>query len=151
MVSSLLRQLLKCPATVPEREDIFQYPLGPISTDDLQIQHGAPGNTIKYRSNGYGFLEYEVVDPQGEEERTKFAYLWNTGVLMSELVGGQGKERDAQRHDHHVSEEKGWERRSFDNGKKWWLDVEEEKHWNVKGETVLELGAGCVVHLDSQS
>jgi nicotinamide N-methyltransferase len=144
MLSSLLRQLPKFPAAEPEPEDIFQYSLGLIFTDDLQIQHGDPGNIVKYRSNGYGDLEFEVADPQGEEERTKFAhYLWNSGVLMSEFVGGRGKERNEKRDSHQASnEDEEWGKRKFLEGEEWWLSEEEERKWSVKGETVLELGAG---------
>lgn len=145
MLSSLLRALPKSQTAEPEPEDIFQYSLGLIFTDDLQIQHGDPGTTVKYRSNGYGDLEFEVADPQGEEERTKFAhYLWNAGVLMSELVGGREHERDEReekRDSLQETEDEAWGKRSFEK-REWWLDEEEEKKWSVKGESVLELGAG---------
>jgi EEF1A N-terminal glycine/lysine methyltransferase len=143
MLSSLLRQLPKSTTAEPEPEDIFQYSLGLIFTDDLQIQHGDPGNIVKYRSNGYGDLEFEVADPQGEEERTKFAhYLWNAGVLMSELIGGRDNKRNEKRDGHQVLEEEDWGRRKFSKGEDWWLSEQEERNWSVKGETVLELGAG---------
>ena len=144
MLSSLLRALPKSPSAKPEPEDIFQYSLGLIFTDDLQIQHGDPGTTVKYRSNGYGDLEFEVADPQGEEERTKFAhYLWNAGVLMSELVGGRGKERDGKRDSHQETDDEAWGKRKFER-EDWWLNETEEKKWSVEGERVLELGAGAV-------
>ncbi|TLD36914.1 hypothetical protein E2P81_ATG02696 [Venturia nashicola] len=142
MLSSLLRALPNSKTAEPEPEDVFQCSLGLIFTDDLQIQHGDPGTTVIYRSNGYGDLEFEVADPQGEEERTKFAhYLWNAGVLMSDLVGGRDNEQDCNRDSHQVSKEEAWGKRKFEKGE-WWLDEEEEKKWNVKGERVLELGAG---------
>jgi hypothetical protein len=59
--------------------------------------------------------------------------LWNAGVLMGELVGGKPQIEDKDRGD---GDEDGWK-----NGG-WWVDEEEEKRWNVEGETVLELGAG---------
>ncbi|QDS73690.1 hypothetical protein FKW77_003025 [Venturia effusa] len=142
MLSSLLRAISKSSTAEPEPEDIFQYSLGLIFTDDLQIQHGDPGTTVKYRSNGYGDLEFELADPQGEEERTKFAhYLWNAGVLMSELVGGRGRERDGKRDSLQESDEEAWGKRTFKTGE-WWLAEHEEEKWSVKGERVLELGAG---------
>lgn len=148
MLSSLLRAIPKSPTAEPEPEDIFQYSLGLIFTDDLQIQHGDSGTTVKYRSNGYGDLEFEVADPQGEEERAKFAhYLWNAGVLMSELVGGpvqQGEERGVKEKRDSLQDEEqeeDWGRRKFEKGE-WWLEETEEKKWRVKGERVLELGAG---------
>jgi nicotinamide N-methyltransferase len=143
MLTSLLRQFPKSTAAEPEPEDIFQYSLGLIFTDDLQIQHGDPGNIVKYRSNGYGDLEFEVADPKGEEERTKFAhYLWNAGALMSELVGGRNNERKEKRDSYQAEEEGDWGKRKFPNGEDWWLSEEEERKWSVKDETVLELGAG---------
>jgi nicotinamide N-methyltransferase len=134
MLSSLLRAQPKSATAIPDPEDIFQSSLGLIFTDDLQNQHGDPGTIVQYRSNGYGDLEFEVADPSGEIERTKFAhYLWNAGVLMAEFVGGHGKK------------EKGdgeWGVRRFREGRMWWLDEDELDSWKVAGETVLELGAG---------
>lgn len=143
MLSSLLCQLPKSPETELEPEDIFQYSLGLIFTDDLQIQYGDPGNIVMYRSNGYGDLEFDVADPQGEEERTKFAhYLWNAGVLMSELIGGRDHERNEKRDSHRAAEDEDWGKRKFLGEEDWWLSESEEQKWSVKGEKVLELGAG---------
>lgn len=137
MLSTLLRVLPKSTSTSPEPEDIFQDSLGLVFTDDLQNQHGDPDTFVRYRSNGYGDLDFEIADPNGETERTKFAhYLWNAGVLMAELVGGRKKEGM------NVAEGEQWGNRKFVKGKQWWVDVDEEKKWSVEGHKVVELGAG---------
>jgi hypothetical protein len=120
---------------VPTPEDIFGSTLGSIFTDDLQNQHGDdPDTTIVYKNAVYGDLEFRTADVNGEEQRTKFAhYLWNAGVLMGELVGG----RPTQQADDDDDDE-GWK-----DGE-WWVSAEEEGKWSVRGETVLELGAGAL-------
>jgi nicotinamide N-methyltransferase len=136
MLSSLLRVQPKVIDATPDTEDIFQSSLGLIFTDDLQNQHGDPGTTVTYRSNGYGDLEFEVADPIGETERTKFAhYLWNAGVLMGEFIGGQKGSKKA-------ASDEIWGVRKFTGGRTWWLDDDEEVRWQVEGQQVLELGAG---------
>ncbi len=105
---------------VPDAEDIFSSSIGLLFTDDLCTQHGEPGAQIIYRSR-YGDIELNVADPQREEERTKFAhYLWNAGVLMSELIS---EPRDVGR----IGRDE-----SFGG------------YVSVKGESVLELGAGVL-------
>jgi nicotinamide N-methyltransferase len=134
MLSSLLRVQPKIASTIPDPEDIFQSSLGLIFTDDLQNQHGDPGTIVQYRSNGYGDLEFDVADPSGEVERTKFAhYLWNSGVLLGEFIGGQGNNSTGEGE---------WGVRRFRENRTWWLDEDELDDWRVSGETVLELGAG---------
>jgi len=67
---------------------------------------------------------------------------------MAEFVGGSGreKERDGRRDSHDAQnadgEEYEWGNRRFNEGQEWWLNEEEEQRWSVRGETVLELGAG---------
>lgn len=137
MLSSLLRTTPKSASHQPDAEDYFQSSLGIVFTDDLQNQHGDPETYVTYRSNGYGDLNLEIADPQGETERTKFAhYLWNAGVLMAELVGGRKKENK------HESDEHDWGQRYFPEGQRWWISEKDENLWKVEGETVIELGAG---------
>lgn len=121
-----------------EPEDIFGETLGGIFTDDLQNQHGDDPNTvILYRSNRHGELQFKTADVNGEEQRRKFAhYLWNAGVLMGELVGGRPDTNSRDSGSFEDKDEEVWK-----DGE-WWLKKEEEKHWSVEGETVLELGAG---------
>lgn len=132
---------LRRPSSAPlEPEDIFGSSLGGVFTDDLQNQHGDdPDTTILYQNARFGELEFKTADVNGEEERRKFAhYLWNAGVLMGELVGGQAKDSDAPVADvvKVIQQDEGWE------AGEWWLNEEEARQWNVEGETVLELGAG---------
>lgn len=119
-------------------EDIFSSTLGSIFTDDLQNQHGDdPDTVIVYKSRKYGELEFRTADVNGEEQRRKFAhYLWNAGILMAEMVGGRPAQRKEDRDSGVFMEEEA------EAEKGWWLSEEEEKLWNLQGETVLELGAG---------
>ncbi|CAO2653146.1 Nn.00g025570.m01.CDS01 [Neocucurbitaria sp. VM-36] len=132
---------LRRPTSAPlEPEDIFGSSLGGIFTDDLQNQHGDdPETVVLYRNARFGELEFRTADVNGEEQRRKFAhYLWNAGVLLGELVGGRAKDKAAEigiKHDSREDDE-GWK-----DGE-WWLAGDEEEHWNVQGERVLELGAG---------
>ena len=54
-------------------------------------------------------------------------YLWNAGVLMAELVGGRPEEGGA----------------AWRDGE-WWVGREEERAWAVRGQRVIELGAGAL-------
>ncbi|KAF2834526.1 hypothetical protein M501DRAFT_944105 [Patellaria atrata CBS 101060] len=115
-------------------DDIFTSSLGLLFTDDIRNAHGNPGEVIIYRSRKYGDLEFRTADPNKEEERTKFAhYLWNAGVLIGELVGGHPDDLGPG-----VSHD--WER--IEGPDCWWISRENEQLWSVKGEKVLELGAG---------
>jgi hypothetical protein len=118
----------------PTPEDIFDSLRCSVFTDDLQNQHGDdPDTTIVYKSAKYGALEFRAADVNGEEQRRKFAhYLWNAGVLMGELVGGRPAPQTQDEDD------EGWK-----DGE-WWVCAEEEQKWSVRGETVLELGAGAL-------
>lgn len=104
-----------------------------------------------YKSRVYGEIELRTADVNGEEQRRKFAhYLWNAGVLMGEVVGGRPEKEDDKGErgveggkeggDKEVEgdEDDGWK-----NGE-WWLSKEEESDWSVRGEKVLELGAGAL-------
>ena len=115
MLCSLLRlPVSPAPASI---EDIFSSALGLIFTDDLLNQHGNPGSSVIYKSKAFGELELKLVDPKGEDARRLFAqYVWNSGVLMAELIGGGTTDGQAM-------EARGGS-------------------WSVKGKTVMELGAG---------
>lgn len=85
----------------------------------------------------------------GEDQRRKFAhYLWNAGVLVGELVGGRPAaegngdgEKEEKENGEVVVKRVQEEEDKWGEGR-WWLSVEEEALWRVKGEKVLELGAG---------
>ena len=115
----MLTSLIRLPAsTAPSSiEDIFSAAIGLIFTDDLRNQHGDPGSSIIYKSKAYGDLELRLSDPGSEDGRKLFAhYLWNAGVLTAELIGGGTV-------DGRPMEGRGGS-------------------WSVRGERVLELGAG---------
>jgi hypothetical protein len=107
-----------------------------------QNQHGDdPTTTILYRPSNPAYAEVALqpADVNGEEQRRKFAhYLWNAGILMAELIGGRPKQEENGAHA--VNEVWGEQSRWRDG--EWWTSEEEEGKWSVKGETVLELGAG---------
>jgi nicotinamide N-methyltransferase len=130
-----------------EPEDIFGSSLGGIFTDDLQNSYGDDQDTIiVYKSEKFGDLEFRTADVKGEEQRRKFAhYLWNAGILVAELVGGRKEQHECDMDGDSGffgMEEKDEEE---DCGKeKWWVVREEEALWSVKGEIVLELGAGAL-------
>lgn len=119
-------------------EDIFGSSLGGVFTDDLQNQHGDDSDTvIVYKNARHGNLEFRTAEIDSEEERRKMAhYLWNAGVLMAELVGGRPDE--GQRAPIDVFGNEGWK-----DGQ-WWVDREEERKWNVRDKSVIELGAGAL-------
>lgn len=101
----------------PSAEDVFSAALGLISPEDVSVLHGDPGSFVTYLSTRFGNLELKLAEPRTEGERKLFAqYLWNAGVLMAELIGSS----DVVREDRSRG----------------------VKRWAVKGERVLELGAG---------
>lgn len=115
MLSSLIR--LPVPSEPATIEDIFSSAIGLIFTDDLHNQHGYPGSSVIYQSKAFGDLELRLVDPNGEDARKLFAqYLWNAGIFMAELLGGGTQDGGAM--------------------------MARGGSWAVKGEKVLELGAG---------
>lgn len=101
----------------PSAEDVFSSALSIISPEDVSVLHGDPGSFVTYSSTRFGKLELRLAEPQTERERKLFAqYLWNAGVLMAELIDSSGDGR--------ANTSRG------------------TKKWSVKGERVLELGAG---------
>lgn len=135
------------PSHSPSPEDIFESSLGSVFVDDLQNQHGDDADTvIVYRPSNASFkpVELRAADVNGEEQRRKFAhYLWNAGVLVAELIAG--REEDNGEGDGGVVESSEGGQRAWGEGWKrgeWWTEREEEARWNVRGQKVLELGAG---------
>lgn len=107
-----------------------------------QNQHGDdPDTVIVYRPSNPAYKEIELhtADINGEEQRRKFAhYLWNSGILMAELVAGRPKTDATDNRPKGMD----WnENMRWEEGE-WWTSKEEEPKWSVKGEKVLELGAG---------
>jgi hypothetical protein len=107
-------------------EDLFSSGLTTLFPDDTLVQHGDSHSKIIYKSV-CGDLEFRCADVISEEERTKFAhYLWNSGILMGELVGGRRNERD----------------NTSGPSRPLWLPEAERAVWMAKGHKLLELGAG---------
>ncbi|KAJ4360995.1 uncharacterized protein N0V89_001564 [Didymosphaeria variabile] len=126
-------------------EDIFESSLGGVFANDLQNHHGdSPTSTLIYTPSNpsYAPISLHTADVNSEDQRQKFAhYLWNAGILMAELVGGRpGEEGTGDEARNEESEV--WAEESRWPAGTWWTDAEEEEKWSVKGETVLELGAG---------
>lgn len=112
----MLSSLVYTPSSSSSVEDIFFSSLSLIFPDHIRDQHGDPGSYVIYKSQRFGDLDLKLTDPVGEDERRLFAhYLWNSGVLMAEYISGNG------------------------DGEK---QLKERRRWDVKGEKVLELGAG---------
>ena len=161
MLSSLIRlhpSSLK-PAKDETEEDIFSSSLGALFTDDQVNQHGGPGSRVMYRSSRFGDIELQLPEPVKEEERGLFAhYVWNAGVLLAELIGrgkggfrgevevelGVNGEIKAGARERNAAEKvTGVERGSVAEASREKLQRDfEEYSWSVKGERVLELGAG---------
>jgi EEF1A N-terminal glycine/lysine methyltransferase len=117
-----------------EPEDIFGSSLSALFQNDIQLQHGDSTSQIVYASR-FGDLKFYCADVSKAEDRKKFAhYLWNSGILLGELVAGKPAKDE--------SLDLFWNKRQFDKDRSWWLDPDEEITWKATGHTVLELGAG---------
>jgi hypothetical protein len=104
-----------------EPEDYLSSSLGVIFPDDITNQHGDPSTPVIYTSPRFGRVFLEMADPRGEGSRRLFAgFVWNAGVAMAvgleDAVEGK------------VETEEG--------------EAEEKDPWDMRDETVLELGAG---------
>ena len=119
--------------------DIFASSLATLFPDDVQSSHGVPGSHVVYRSPRFGDVTLHIpAHPAVEEGRKLFAhYLWNAGVLMAEGVewaswdGGEGGGEDEER-----GGDLGEDGGGGDGG------LWDRRYWDVRGRTVLELGAG---------
>ncbi|PVH85098.1 hypothetical protein DL98DRAFT_512030 [Cadophora sp. DSE1049] len=102
-----------------EPEDYLSSSLAVIFPDDITNQHGDRESSVLYLSPSHGSLELTLADPQGEDSRKLFShFLWNAGVQLAEFIEegrsilGAGGQGEGR------------------------------EEWSVKGERVLELGAG---------
>ncbi|KAB8343270.1 hypothetical protein FH972_022858 [Carpinus fangiana] len=97
-------------------EDYFSASLGTIFPDETRNMHGDQDAMVVYKSPSLGELKLSLAEPSGQELRQLFAhYLWNAGVWVAAKI------EDAS------------------------LGTDEEADrglWNVRDESVLELGAG---------
>jgi EEF1A N-terminal glycine/lysine methyltransferase len=108
-------------------EDIFSSSLSNLFPDDTQLLHGDSSSVVVYKS-AFGDLEFRCADVTGQEDQSKFAhYLWNSGILMGELIGRRPE----------------LAREFTDPTRSWWLSRDEEAIWSANGHRVIELGAGA--------
>ncbi|KAI9672796.1 MAG: hypothetical protein M1831_000231 [Alyxoria varia] len=108
-----------------DAEDILSSSLTSLYPDDTCNQWGDPDTTIIYRSGKFGDINLALPDPAGEDNRKLFAhYLWNAGVYCAEAIAGGASNGDQNGL---VGEED--------------IPAIVDSFW-VKGEKVLELGAG---------
>jgi len=119
MLTSRITHPLPSPTT-QDFVDIFSSSLSALFTDDTQNSHGTPGSHITYASPRFGEMTLHIpAHPDVDEGRKLFAhYLWNAGVVAAEGV-----------------EQGSWEG-TEDMG--YW----HHRWWDVRGQRVLELGAG---------
>jgi hypothetical protein len=127
----LLSRISVPPTPEPEPEDIFHSALSTIFTDDTVNSHGTPGSYVTYRSPRFGKIKLQIpVHPDEEDGRQLFAhYLWNAGVVAAEGIEQGSTTGRSNGSGNGVGEPEGkarWDPRWFD----------------VKGQSVLELGAG---------
>lgn len=112
-------------ATLEDPEEIFTSFLPHLFPDDTPFQHGEPGGYLLYTSPRYGDMKLKVPEnPDAAESRRLFAhYLWTSSVLVAEGMEDEIADREAM-----VGE-------GYGGG-------DERGLWTVKGQKILELGAG---------
>ncbi|KAI9740675.1 MAG: hypothetical protein M1818_004639 [Claussenomyces sp. TS43310] len=109
-----------------EAEDYLSSSLGVIFPDDITDHHGDTdhGDTdhgVIYAAPGRAPLHLSLANPQGEASQRLFShYLWNAGVQLAVLIE-EGGDRD-----HGDGDD----------------DLDVDKVCRVRGQRVLELGAG---------
>ncbi|KAF1816751.1 nicotinamide N-methyltransferas-like protein [Eremomyces bilateralis CBS 781.70] len=133
MLPSLLHLSPIRPEEPESAEDIFNAGLS-LFPGDVTVSHGDADMAVIYRGTSQvarerGDLKFELARVEQEHERIKFAhYLWNSSVLIAELIGSIPDYR---------SEPHQW------GLGRWWISGDDADRWDVKGKTVLELGAGA--------
>ena len=100
------------PPSTSTPEDIFSSSLHLLFPNDLNNQHGEPGTSLIYTSPRFGDIELRLADPKGEENRLLFSHYLWNAGVLVAEFLGGG------------------------GGDGW------GEGWSVKGERVLELGAG---------
>ena len=120
-----------------EPEDVFGAFISHIFPDDTPTFHGDPGQHLIYSSRRYGDLEIMVPaypsqdnkKPEGlNEGRKLFAhFLWSAGMVVAEGIEFADTPEDET------------DLNAFANAA---ARKEAREIWGVRGESVLELGAG---------
>ena len=109
--------------------------------DEERCQHGLPGAAVAYQYSPTTDIVLQIVDPSTDAEHKLFAqYVWNAGVLLAELIGGQTRLHDeAQRR----QEYRRVKQHDLPSDESIRLETELWRHdWSVAGESVIEIGAG---------
>ena len=159
MLTSLIR---KPPSKAQDEtpEDILDNTSLTIFYPDAQRTfHGDPGSSIIYASKRYGDIKLQLADPEGRDDRWLFAHhLWNSSVLLAELISDEAARAEREASDQRVEtgngevisrnggHQNGYEK--VGNQGKNTNDYDDDglrapRRWSVKGERVLELGAGA--------
>ncbi len=154
MLTSLIRNP---PATDESPQEILDNTSLTIFYPDAQRTfHGDPGSAIIYASKRYGDITLRLADPAVHDERWLFAHhLWNSSVLLAELISDEAArvegENKGQRDvvaegraeiGQDVNPGKGVHRADQQDNRQD-LGLRAPGRWSVKGERVLELGAGA--------
>ena len=99
---------------VATSEDILHDAAQLLYPDHYRNLHGDPGTEIVYASRQYGDIRLTLADTNERNDHFLFAhYLWNASLQLAELISEAGDEYNSA-----------------------------SAQWNVKGERVLEIGAG---------
>ena len=129
-VQMLPTRIRTLPIPNPSTYDIFASSLSALFTDDTQPSHGDPGSSLIYASPRFGDIVLHVpARPAEEEGRKLFAhYLWNAGVVVAE--GVEGSAMNGMGEGEGEGQDRDWGRREW---------------WDVRGKSVLEVGAGMSI------
>lgn len=132
------------PTADPEPEDYLSTSLGVIFPDDITNQHGDSSTPVIYTSPTFGKIFLSLADPVGEGSRRLFAqYLWNAGVFVAvgledALTTSSSSSGDGVRSGTGMGGEMGTGTGARTERGRWM----QKDAWDVRSETVLELGAG---------
>ena len=115
---SVLSSRIKLPEVQnPSVEDVFSSGAEILYSNQYRNLHGDPGSEIVYDSPLFGKIRLRLADTVEKQDHFLFAhYLWNASLQLAELISLAAP----------------LESEIADDG----------RNWSVKGEKVLEVGAG---------
>ena len=156
MLTSLIRKHSSQAPDETPKDTLDNTSLTKFYPDAQPTFHGDPGSCIIYASKRYGDIKLQLADPEGRDERWLFAHhLWNSSVLLAELISDEAARAESEASDQ-TEEGKGEEESSGGGSLRKGYGKEESQsddddadnlrapgRWSVKGERVLELGAGA--------
>ena len=110
-------------SSLTSSEDILSDSFETIYPDQYRNLHGDPGSEIIYDSPRFGDIHLSLADTHEQGDHFLFAhYLWNASLQLSEYI--------TQDSDVGTASERGGS------------GEVKETVWSVKGEKMLEVGAG---------